>query len=118
MWVLENPMQPKENFADRWTDEHQHKFLTWIGKLRRDIDDLDRVPAGLQHMVARLGESFGLDTITKAATRMGMGTTAAVGAGLAGVTSSGLVTTRTSTKASPRTDIRPHRFHGGRAPQR
>lgn len=118
MWVLENPMQPKENFADRWTDEHQAKFLTWIEKLRRDIDDFDRVPAGLQHMVARLGESFGLDTVTKAATRMGMNTTAAVGAGLAGVTSSGLVTTGPSTNASPRTDLRPHRFHGGRVPQR
>ena len=69
-------------------------------------------------MVARLGESFGLDTITKAATRMGMDTTAAVGAGLAGVTSSGLVTTGPSTTASPRTDLRPHRFHGGSAPQR
>lgn len=118
LWVLENPMQPKENFADRWTDEHQAKFLTWIGKLRRDLDDLDRVPAGVQHMVARLGESFGHDTITKAATRMGMDTTAAVAAGLAAVTSSGLVTTGLSTKASPRTDLRPHHFHGGRAPQR
>ena len=115
LWVLENPMQPKENFADRWTDAHQAKFLTWIERLQRDLDDLDHLPAGMQHMVMRLGESFGVDTITKAATRFGQ---ASATAGIAGVTTTGLVTTRPATKANPRTDLRPHDFHGGRAPQR
>lgn len=115
LWVLENPMQRKENFADRWTDEHQAEFLNWIGKLQRDLDDLDHLPAGMQHMVIRLGESFGVDTITKAATRFGQASTMAVAAGVAGVTTSGLIT---SNRSRPQTNVRPHDFHGGRAPQR
>lgn len=68
-WILENPVQPKENFADRWDDARQVAFDNWINRLRRDIDDLDALPTGLEGLVHRLGESFGHDTITKAAGR-------------------------------------------------
>jgi len=112
-WTLENPTQPQENFADRWTDAHQQAFDKWIAKLRRDIDDLDTVPAGLDNMVMRLGESFGHDTITKAASRYGAGAKNAVAAGAVGITSSGLLTRTKPALVVPR-----HTFDGGTIPTR
>lgn len=112
-WRLENPMQPKENFADRWTARHQQAFDNWVTKLRRDIDDLDTVPAGLEHMVMRLGESFGHSTITKAANRYGTDAKNAVTAGAVGVTPSGLLTRTKPAPVVPR-----HTFYGGALPSR
>lgn len=42
-WVIENPTNPGENFADRWNDEGSRRadaFFEWIDWLREDLDDL------------------------------------------------------------------------------
>jgi hypothetical protein len=37
-WYVPNPVNPAENFADRWDDKKAHAFFEWLGKLRRDFD--------------------------------------------------------------------------------
>lgn len=42
-WVIPNPVNPKENFADRWNDPDSKKseaFFWWLACLREDIDEL------------------------------------------------------------------------------
>jgi hypothetical protein len=42
-WVIRNPANPAENFAERWNDRDSTKsdaFFKWIGWLREDIDEL------------------------------------------------------------------------------
>ncbi len=105
-WRVENPVQAEENFADRWGAAHFAAFSNWILKLQQDLDDIDRVPPGLQHMITRLGESFGHDTITKAAERSGAGRTNARNIGALNVTAAGLTST------GPGLIVRDHTFHG------
>lgn len=105
-WRVENPVQPEENFADRWGVAHHSGFSNWILKLKQDIDDLERVPPGLHHMIARLGDSFGHDTITKAAQRSGTSQMDARNTGALRVAASGL------TRAGPALIVPKHTFHG------
>jgi hypothetical protein len=37
-WYVPNPVNPIENFADRWDDKKAQAFFEWLGKLRRDFD--------------------------------------------------------------------------------
>jgi hypothetical protein len=40
-WIIENPVNPNENFADRWNDEESQKpeaFFRWTDWLREDLD--------------------------------------------------------------------------------
>lgn len=42
-WVIKNPANPAENFAERWNDPGSTKsdaFFKWIGWVREDIDEL------------------------------------------------------------------------------
>lgn len=42
-WTIPNPVNPGENFADRWNDEGSRKpdaFFGWLDWLREDLDDL------------------------------------------------------------------------------
>lgn len=42
-WIIENPVNPNENFADRWNDEGSKKpdaFFQWINWVQEDIDAL------------------------------------------------------------------------------
>lgn len=105
-WRVENPVQDAENFADRWGAAHYAGFSNWLLKLKQDLDDLDQVPAGLHHMIARLGDSFGHDTMTKAAKRSGDGRTAARNVGALNVTGAGLTST------GPGLVVPKHTFHG------
>ncbi|MDM4018167.1 nucleotidyltransferase [Roseiconus lacunae] len=40
-WIIENPVNPNENFADRWNDEGSKRpdaFFQWINWVQEDID--------------------------------------------------------------------------------
>lgn len=60
-WIIENPVNPGENFADRWNDPDSKKaeaFFRWVNWVQADIDELlnTSTPAELKR---RLSESFG-----------------------------------------------------------
>ena len=38
-WRIENPVDPKDNYADSWTDETALAFFQWVRAVKRDIID-------------------------------------------------------------------------------
>lgn len=67
-----NPVEPREDFADRWRDhpELARKFFGWLERLGEDLREADSV-RGLDQVVSRLSESFGEDPVVKAAGQLG-----------------------------------------------
>lgn len=108
-WSVPNPVQPEENFADKWKTEPQRQraFTSWIEVLKRDLDEISRV-RGLGNVSERMVKSFG-EVVRKSAERLGTnfkdlrelgGLTMGVGSGI-------LSTRETGTKPVPR-----HGFYG------
>ncbi len=57
-WVIPNPVNPDENFADRWNDPKSGKadaFFQWINWVQEDIDELlnAATPEGLEGQLRR-----------------------------------------------------------------
>lgn len=60
-WTIPNPVNPGENFADRWNDEGSRKpeaFFGWIDWLREDLDELLNVSTAAE-LDRILRRSFG-----------------------------------------------------------
>lgn len=66
-WVLANPAQPDENFADSWAGDPRRaaNFFEWLENAQSTFEDLGRRP-GLDRTVPLLAEAFG-DRFAKAA---------------------------------------------------
>ncbi len=71
-YSVPNPVEPREDFADRWRErpELARKFFEWLTRLREDLREADSV-RGLDRVVARLSESFGEEPVAKAASALG-----------------------------------------------
>lgn len=67
--VVANPVEPRENFADRWQDrpELEVGFREWLGALTEDLSAAESTRGGLDNVVAQLSESFGSAPVAKAA---------------------------------------------------
>jgi hypothetical protein len=67
-----NPVEPRENFADRWRDEPQlaRHFFGWLKQLGDDLREAESV-TGIDRVAARLQESFGEGPVEKAARKLG-----------------------------------------------
>lgn len=75
-WWVPNPVHEAENFADKWNEYPQRrtKFLAWLKDITALLEEVARMRGrGLDEVVVRLGESFGIDPIRKAAERYGDG---------------------------------------------
>ena len=73
-WVA-NPVNPAENFADKWQEypQRREKFFTWLKKVETDVTAaLDT--QGIPGVTAVLGPSFGESIVAKAV--QGLGNTA------------------------------------------
>lgn len=67
-WVIPNPVNPAENFADRWNDPGSRKpdaFFQWVNWVQEDVDELLNVTTP-RELERRLAEAFG-NTAGKAA---------------------------------------------------
>ena len=66
-WVLANPAQPEENFADSWEKDPRRaeNFFEWLDSARATFEALGR-RSGLDRTVPLLAEAFG-DRFAKAA---------------------------------------------------
>lgn len=73
VWWVPNPVQPDENFADRWNTypERRRKFLEWLEQLRADLTALDEAREPTTAL-ARLAESLGREPVHKAAAALGL----------------------------------------------
>jgi hypothetical protein len=106
-----NPVEPRENFADRWRDQPElaRRFFGWVKQLGEDLREAESV-TGIDRVTARLQESFGERPVQKAAARLGdsMLHTRERGA-LSMAPASGLLLAGTG-EGGP---VRKHGFYGG-----
>lgn len=67
-----NPVEPRENFADRWRDQPrlEREFYAWIDRLGEDLRDAAS-QRGIDKVASRLQESFGAQPVEKAVGRLG-----------------------------------------------
>lgn len=111
-WIVANPVQPRENFADKWAEypERAERFGAWLRQLQTDLLAAEE-ESGIHRVAARLSESFGRDPVERAAERYAdqvLETRREGGLGFDRTTGalSGLAAGAASTK------VRPHRFYG------
>jgi hypothetical protein len=66
-WWVENPVEPDENFADKWNEfpERRFAFLAWLQRVSRDAEK-DIVGKSLQEGTAALSKQFGDGVASKA----------------------------------------------------
>lgn len=72
--VVPNPVEPRENFADRWRErpDLESGFYDWLNQLADDLRDAES-RRGLDNVALRLSESFGDQPIKQAFGRLGDG---------------------------------------------
>lgn len=60
LWVVSNPVLPKENFADGWEDDSSRAawFFRWLEEVRTDFDGFGN-KLGLDFTIPKLGAVFG-----------------------------------------------------------
>jgi hypothetical protein len=70
--LVANPVEPRENFADRWRNEPKlaERFDEWLEKLAEDVHEASS-QHGLQKVAVRLSESFGEHPVQKAMEDLG-----------------------------------------------
>ena len=112
-WVP-NPVQPSENFADRWRHDQSlaESFFEWMDKVRGDFGRLTTKP-GLDHHLTVINEAFGPQAADTAGEVYGTDISTASASGRLGLASAaGLLST------SPRRPAPTHTFHGEDSPCR
>lgn len=70
--LVTNPVEPRENFADRWRHQPElaTRFFAWLEQLGEDLRDAASL-RGLDKVAGRLSESFGEQPVEKAVGRLG-----------------------------------------------
>ena len=71
-WWIPNPINPKENFADKWNErpDRAKAFFNWLTTLEQDLENAQR-QVGLQHFAKSLGSMFGSEVVEKSLERFG-----------------------------------------------
>jgi hypothetical protein len=108
VYVVKNPIQPEENFADLWGKEpvHVEMFLQWLADLQRTLEETKGTTLGLNDVVKRLAPGFGERAMLKSAQRLGESRARARTAGQLMVTGMGSLGTAGSLA------VKDHTFHG------
>jgi hypothetical protein len=72
LWWVANPVQPLENFADKWATHPQRaaKFFRWVEALRGELASITS-EVGLPTIVTRLAAYLGEEPVQKAAEAYG-----------------------------------------------
>jgi hypothetical protein len=109
-WLVPNPVEPRENFADKWSSDPAlaTSFYRWLEQLQQDLQGA-RESDGIDRAVATLSESFGEQPIQKAAARIGE--TYRSGRELGGL---GFAAASGVLSASGSIPVRQHDFYGER----
>lgn len=111
-WVA-NPVQPDENFADRWRRHsgRDQRFFEWMEQVHQDVTDYGSdLGSGLDRVIEKIASTFGERSARRAGEFIGTRTSAARDAGLLGMAAgTGLLGTATSRPSRP---VPQHTFHG------
>lgn len=110
-WWVENPVHPRENFADKWNDYPQREisFHQWLASITDMLRDTARMSSpGLDKVALRLSEGWGTYAVKRAV--------AGLGAEMRGLREASNLTMRTSgllvTGTAGARGVRDHTFHG------
>lgn len=70
-WIS-NPVNPEENFADKWIEYPQREtnFFKWVDQVKSDIQNITQ-KRGLQYIAEEMKKSFGEQAITKTFSNIG-----------------------------------------------
>lgn len=113
VYVVSNPVQPKENFADRW-QRHPHRagrFFDWMEQAQADFAAIGSV-LGIDTVLAKLSKAFGDRAADRAERAAGSGLFESRNTGRLGMASgTGALVTGNGRP------VQPHRFHGDRLHQ-
>jgi hypothetical protein len=113
VWWVPNPVQPRENFADRWKTKpgSAERFFTWMAQAQADFGAIG-AELGVDRVLKELAKSFGEEPARRTEATYGSSLADARERGrlgmAAGTGTLGAVTGR---------PVRDHTFHGG-APER
>ena len=60
-YIVANPVEPRENFADRWhgKPERAEAFFRWIEQAKTDFDGLARTGGGLDTVISKMASVLG-----------------------------------------------------------
>ena len=110
-----NPVNPKENFADKWNEDPAlpKAFFRWVGVLREDLQHWSEPGAGIFHLSSSLNARFGETVVNRALTGYGDSLRLARAAGALAM-ASGRGNLVRSGSASGLTRLPPHTFFGDR----
>jgi hypothetical protein len=70
-YVVRNPVQERENFADMWTSRSAARFFEWIGDVQQTLDQAVGIRTGVQAAVDVLGPRFGAGAVQRSASWFG-----------------------------------------------
>lgn len=107
-YVISNPVQPEENFADKWVDypERQEKFFKWLDQLEADLEEV-AVTQGLHNLGTKFSRMFGEHAAVDAFKRLGVELKSQRDEGKLKMTTGSGVLGSTGTVSVPK-----HTFHG------
>jgi hypothetical protein len=114
VWWVPNPVQAKENFADRWRThpERARRFFDWMEQVNTDLAGLTS-GHGFDRVIEKLAASLGESPVREAAERVGAAMAKDRAAGrLTMATGTGMLGVATGTR------VREHTFHGDPTPRR
>ena len=112
-WWVPNPVQPAENFADRWRKHPglADSFFAWLSQARSDFASFATAP-GVDGTLEAIARCLG-DSASAAGATLGSGVAALSGAGQLGLSSSAGTLSPSPSRPAPR-----HTFYGGDAAPR
>lgn len=111
VWWVGNPVQEKENFADRWRTKpgSDERFFSWVAQAQVDFASIGE-ERGLDRVLGKVAKSFGDGPARRAGTRFGVELKTARDLGRLGVSAGsgtlGVLATKTTRP------VRAHTFHG------
>lgn len=112
LWIP-NPVQPEENFADRWRSHpaRAQAFFDWMDRAQQDFTGFGE-ERGLDRIVTKLAESFGSDAANRVGQRSAETVKRAREDGLLGISAGTGMLGAAHKRAVP-----PHTFHGDAPPR-
>jgi hypothetical protein len=117
-YVIANPVEPEENFADRWHGNPQKAaaFFQWIEQARADFDSLARTGSGVDTVISKLASVFGDRPAKEASRSFARGVVDSRRQGQLGY-SVGTGALAAASTAGTRRITRDHDFHGHNGPR-
>lgn len=113
-WV-ENPINPTENFADRWEAEdypdREKHFRSWLERVGAELEEALK-GGGIHHVLDLLGASLGHEMVEASAKSLGYDVQRASSSGKLAVASSTATLITGTTPMPNTTPVRGHTFYG------